>query len=92
MSGGIEELERQMAAAAERMDFEEARRLRDQINLVRGGASLEDAARADTSSLSRQKSGAMGLGTNASKPAMPRGWKPPRKPDLLTAGRRPKGK
>lgn len=49
MSGGFEELERQMAPVAERVDFEEARPLRNQINLVRGGASLEDAARADTS-------------------------------------------
>jgi hypothetical protein len=83
----IDELEREMMAAAESMDFENARRLRDQINLIRGGATPEEAARADTSSLSRQKSGAMGIGTSQSTPVKPPGWKPPRKPDTLTAGR-----
>jgi hypothetical protein len=74
-------------AAAESLDFEEARPLRDQINLIRGGASLEDAALADTSGIARQKSGAMGIGTGRSKPVTPAGWKPPPKPPALTSGR-----
>lgn len=90
MKPDIADLERRMTAAAEAQDFEEARRLRDQICLMRGGASPEAAARADTSGLSRQKSGAMGIGTNTPKPVMPQGWHAPKKPDPMTSGRRPK--
>ncbi|MCH8805547.1 MAG: UvrB/UvrC motif-containing protein [Planctomycetes bacterium] len=92
MTPDIADLKRRMMAAAEAQDFEEARRLRDQINLVRGGATLEEAARADTSGLSRQKSGAMGMGTNTPKPVMPQQWHAPPKPDPMTSGRRPKRK
>jgi hypothetical protein len=87
MSATIADLEHRMAVAAEAMDFEEARRLRDRINLVRSGASAEDAARADTSGLTRQKAGAMGIGTSQPKPVRPPGWKPPPKPDPMTSGR-----
>lgn len=52
------ELRRALASAA--VDFEEAGRLCDQINLIRGSAIPKEAARADTSGLMRQKSGAMG--------------------------------
>ncbi|MBB3859540.1 hypothetical protein GGQ88_000780 [Novosphingobium hassiacum] len=90
MDSEIADLERRMIAAAEREDFEEARLLRDRINLVRGGATPEEAARADTSGLSRQKPGAMGIGTNKAKPVVPPGWKTPSKPDPMTSGRRPK--
>lgn len=86
MDAEIADFERRMIAAAEREDFEEARRLRDQINLLRGGATREEAVRADTSGLSRQKPGAMGIGTNKAKPVTPRSWKAPRKPDLMTFG------
>lgn len=81
----MEELRRQMEAAAERLDFEEAKRLRDRINLLRGGA--EDAG-VDTSGLTRQRPGAMGLGTSQSRPERPAGWVPPKKPDPMTRGRR----
>ena len=37
MTDGIEELRRRMEAAAEALDFEEAKRLRDMLDLVRGG-------------------------------------------------------
>lgn len=83
----IGDLERQMRAAAKAQNFEEARRLRDRINLIRGGASAEEAARADTSGLDRQRSGAMGIGTSQPKPVRPEGWKPPRRPDPMTRGR-----
>ncbi|MCX7283457.1 MAG: UvrB/UvrC motif-containing protein [Novosphingobium sp.] len=90
MDPEINDLERRMMAAAAREDFEEARKLRDQINLLRGGASAQEAARADTSGLSRQKLGAMGIGTNKAKPVAPSGWTAPMKPDPMTSGRRPK--
>ena len=85
MTPDLTDLERRMTAAAEAQDFEEARRLRDQINLLRGGASPEAAARANTAGLSRQKSGAIGIGTNAPKPIRPKGWQAP-----MTSGRRSK--
>lgn len=80
----IEDLRRQMEAAAERLDFEEAKRLRDRINLLRGGAADTDV---DTSGLTRQQPGAMGLGTSQSRPGRPEGWVPPKKPDPMTKGR-----
>ena len=68
------------------MDFEEAKRLRDRIALIRGGASTEDAELADTSGLTRQTPGQMGLGTSQQRMTPPPGWKPPRKPDPMTRG------
>lgn len=86
MSETIEDLQRAMEAAAKALDFEEAKRLRDRINLMRGGADADHAARADTSGLVRQQPGAMGLGTSRQRPITPSGWKPPPKPDLKTTG------
>lgn len=83
-SNEIEALYRRMAAAAEALDYEEARRLRDQLALIRGGASPEEARDADTSGLVRQQPGQMGLGTSQQRVTPPNGWKPPPKPDLLT--------
>ncbi len=80
----IEDLRLQMEAAADRLDYEEARRLRDRITLLRGGAE-DDAV--DTSGLTRQRPGAMGLGTSQSHPERPEGWVPPRKPDPMTKRR-----
>ena len=76
-----------MAAAAAALDYEEARRLRDLIVLVRGGASLDDAEAVDTVGLIRQQPGAMGLGTSQQKLTPPPGWTPPPKPDPMTRGR-----
>jgi hypothetical protein len=73
-----------MYAAAERLDFEEARRLRDQINLLRNGADQLDV---DTSGLMRQQPGAMGIGSNRARAERPDGWQPPKKPDPMTRGR-----
>lgn len=93
MSDDIDALRRRMEAAAEALDFEEAKRLRDQISLLRGGASAGAAKDADTSGLSRQAPGAMGLGTSQQRVTPPAGWKPPRKPDPMTTGRsRPRGR
>ena len=95
MTDQIEQVQQRMEAAAEALDFEEARRLRDQLSLLRGGASAADAAAADTSGLIRQQPGAMGLGTSQARPTPPPGWRPPRKPDPMTSAtgrRRPEPK
>lgn len=78
------DLRRRMEAAAAALDFEEARRLRDRIALLRGGADPDVAARADTSGLGRQRPGKMGLGTSQSRVEPPAGWTPPCKPDSMT--------
>lgn len=90
MTDTIEDLQRRMDAAASALDFEEARRLRDRVNLMRGGASAGEAEQADTSGLVRQQAGAMGLGTSRQRPVAPPGWKPPPKPDLMTTRRKRK--
>ncbi|WP_076745602.1 UvrB/UvrC motif-containing protein [Sphingomonas jeddahensis] len=90
MSDKIEDLQRRMDAAANALDFEEAQRIRDRINLMRGGATAADVAKSDTSGLVRQQPGAMGLGTSRQRPTPPPGWKPPPKPDLMTSGRKGK--
>lgn len=86
MTHDIESLRRRMEAAAESLDFEEAKRLRDQLNLMRGGASLAEAEASDTSDLTRQQPGKMGLGTSQQRVTPPLGWKPPPKPDPMTKG------
>lgn len=90
MTETIDDLQRRMDAAAASLDFEEARRLRDRINLIRGGASAEAVADADTTGLTRQQPGAMGLGTSRQRPTPPPGWTPPPKPDPMTANRKRK--
>lgn len=87
MSETIAELHAAMEAAAAALDFEEARRLRDRITLLRGGASAEDAAAADLNGLERQRPGAMGLGTSQQRVTPPPGWTPPPRPDPMTRGR-----
>lgn len=83
IKNNIAGLAHRMAAAAAAQDFEVARRLRDQINDTRG-ASPTEATRADTAGLSRQKSRAMGIGTNVPTPVRPAGWHAPKKPDEMT--------
>ena len=91
MSESIEDLTKRMEAAAQALDFEEAKRCRDRINLIRGGASAQEAAEADLSGVARQKSGAMGLGTSQSRTTPPPDWRPPKKPDPMTTGHRRRG-
>ncbi|HYJ84260.1 MAG TPA: UvrB/UvrC motif-containing protein [Allosphingosinicella sp.] len=87
MSDEIGDLRLRMEEAAAAMDFEEAKRLRDRIALIRGGASPQEAESADTSGLTRQQPGRMGLGTSQQQVTPPKGWTPPRKPDPMTRGR-----
>lgn len=90
MTDTLADLQRRMDAAAEAMDFEQARALRDRIALIRAGASPDDAAVADTAGLIRQQPGRMGLGTSRQAVEPPPGWTPPPKPDPMTraTGRR----
>lgn len=83
----IEQLRDLMEAAAQAEDFEEDRRLRDQISLMRGGATADLATSADTSGIDRQRPGAMGLGTNHQRITPPKDWVRPTKPDMMTRGR-----
>lgn len=84
MTVSIAELQAAMEAAAAALDFETARALRDRIALLRAGAE-DDAV--DTSGLTRQQPGAMGLGTSQSRVVPPEGWVKPAKPDPMTRGR-----
>lgn len=89
MNDRVAELTRRMEAAAAALDFAEAARLRDEISILRGADG--DAAPIDTSGLTRQQPGAMGLGTSQQRVTPPKGWVKPKKPDPMTRGRsRPK--
>lgn len=87
MSDETEQIRQRMEAAAAALDFEEAARLRNQLSLLRGGASLADVDGLDTSGLDRQEPGRMGLGTSQQRVDPPPGWKRPRKPDPMTKGK-----
>lgn len=88
MTDTIEALREQMEAAAAAMDFETASRLRDRINLLRGGADRDAALAADTAGLTRQQPGAMGLGSSRQRVEPPAGLTPPPKPDLMVKRKR----
>lgn len=75
----IEDLTRQMQAAAEAEDFEAAARLRNEIEAIRGPQ------------VRKPPPGQMGLGTNIPVAAPPSGWKRPKKPDPMTTNVRPRG-
>lgn len=82
-------LEKQMAAAAEAMDFERASALRDEIARIKGEAPVvesEDGAVHVT--VSQPPPGAMGLGTQVPVRQPPKGWVKPRKPDFLSRKKR----
>ena len=65
-------LEGEMLAAVTREDFEKAARLRDEIEALKGGAVRQPPP------------GEMGLGTQVPVVEPPKGWKRPKKPDLMT--------
>ena len=67
------ELEAQMRLAVEREDFETAARLRDEIATIKGGGEVR-----------KPPPGEMGLGTQVPVVEPPKGWKRPKKPDLMT--------
>ena len=72
------ELERRMAQAVADEDFELAARLRVRL------ASLQSIG------FQRQVPGRMGLGTDQQVFAPPKGWKPPKKPDLGVSNTKPR--
>ena len=86
MTETLKTLQEKMEAAALALDFEEAKRCRDMISLIRSGATAKEAGQADLSGLDRQQPGAMGLGTSQQRYSPPPGWKPPPKPDFMTSG------
>ena len=75
-------LERRMAEAVAAEDFEAAARLRDRIAAHKAGGG--------ESMFRRQTPGRMGLGTDQQILAPPKGWKPPKKPDLMTSNTKPR--
>jgi hypothetical protein len=78
MAETIEMLQAQMEADARMLNFEQAGRCRDMINLMRGGTSEIEARQADPDGLEPQRPGTMGLGTGRQqvKPP-PDGKRPP---------------
>lgn len=68
----IAALEKQMADAVAREDYEAAAMLRDAIQELRGAVTA-----------SQPPPGSMGLGTNVPVVEPPKGWRRPRKPDLM---------
>ncbi len=87
----IEILQQQMDDAVAALDFEKAARCRDMISAMRGGATPAAAEAASFEGLTRQAPGAMGLGTSQQRMIPPAGWRPPPKPDPMTAGRSKRG-
>jgi hypothetical protein len=76
----IDVLTAKMHAAAAAEDFEQAARLRNEIEELRGPTVRQPPP------------GQMGLGTNIPVAAPPKGWKRPKKPDPMTANHRPGGR
>ncbi len=83
-------LNRQMEAAAEALDFEEATRLRNEIARLKGEAPVGEGDE-DTVTVGQPPPGAMGLGTQVPVRQPPKGWVKPKKPDLMTKNVKPRG-
>ena len=78
MATSRDRLTAEMHAAAAAGAFERAAKLRDTLR----------ALDFDPSEIHAQVPGAMGIGTQHPKPERPLGWKPPKKPDPITKGRK----
>ncbi len=78
MATNRDRLTAEMHAAAAAGDYERAAALRDALR----------ALSVDASQIHKPAPGAMGIGTQHPKPERPPGWKPPKKPDPMTGGRR----
>jgi hypothetical protein len=92
MPDTIDTLKKRMEDAALALDFEEAKRCRDMINMMRGGATGTEAEAANFAGLERQQPGAMGLGSSQQNTTPPAGWRAPPKPDPMTSGRSSRGR
>ena len=79
ISRKIEALTAEMRAAVAAEDFERAARLRDEIAVLKGEAGAGQGPE-----VRQPPPGQMGLGTNVPVVAPPKGWTPPKKPDLKT--------
>jgi hypothetical protein len=84
MSDDLAALKTALADAVLAEDFEMAARLRDRI------AALQADKPMAPSKLRRQEPGKMGLGTSDQKFKPPEGWKPPKRPDLMTTNTKPR--
>jgi len=82
-------LNKQMADAAEAMDFETATALRNEIARIKGAAPLQQGD-PDSVTVGQPPPGSMGLGTQVPVRQPPKGWVKPKKPDSMT--RNVKGK
>ena len=83
-------LGKQMEAAAEALDFEEATRLRNEIARLKGEAPIVEGDE-ETVTVGQPPPGAMGLGTQVPVREPPKGWVKPKKPDLMTKNVKPRG-
>ena len=83
MTVRIADLQRRMDEAAAALDFETASRLRDELSIAR---ATDDSGAIDTTGLTRQQPGKMGLGSSQQRMTPPEGWVKPKKPDPMTRG------
>ena len=86
MTDNLSALNQALADAVLAEDYEIAATLRDRI------AALEpqDTKDMSPSKLRRQEPGKMGLGTSDQKFKPPPGWKPPKRPDMMTSNTKPR--
>ncbi len=78
MATDRDRLAAEMHAAAAAGDLERAAKLRDELR----------ALSTDPAEIHKPVPGAMGIGTQHPRPERPPGWKPPKKPDPMTRGRK----
>ena len=86
----LTELSKEMATAAEAMDFEKATALRNEIARIKGEGPVKEGD-PDTVTVGQPPPGAMGLGTQVPVREPPKGWVKPKKPDMMTKNVKPRG-